>query len=274
LAAYVLVNRKAAIPAAFSISLFAVLIFASYNVSDESVGTGNPTTINTATFYNPQNLLTLFAVVNGLIAAPAIAGFMLMKNTLLLKVPLLISVASSFSWLAFPGFELLVADRWIVLAGIFLAIFAGYGILRLTENMRARIIVAGSILAAFAAIGVAFAVMPYDSPFTLYGAARASTENFGPVTMQFNSLDIEDNGKMISTISWINQHTEPDAVIVGEKHWRGFMEMYLKDERTYRFSDNPVALAGALDKKGMHSYLVTFNPSSPELFTVEDIDRR
>jgi hypothetical protein len=57
--------------------------------------------------------------------------------------------------------------------------------------------------------------------------------------MQFNSLDVNDSSKLTSAIDWINRNTETVAVIVGEKHWRGFMELYLKDERIYRFSDDP-----------------------------------
>ena len=41
--------------------------------------------------------------------------------------------------------------------------------------------------------------------------------------MQFNSIDVEDNDDILSTISWINKNTEKDALIVGENHWRGFM---------------------------------------------------
>ena len=97
--------------------------------------------------------------------------------------------------------------------------------------------------------------MPYDNPFILYGAARQSIEGFSPVTMQFNSLDIKDNGKLLSAISWINKNTEPDAVIVGEKHWRGFMELYLEDQRIYRFSSNPKILAEVLGNKGYSVYM-------------------
>lgn len=51
--------------------------------------------------------------------------------------------------------------------------------------------------------------------------------------MQFSSLDVKDTSKLIGTIEWINKNTEPGAIIAGEKHWRGFMELYLRDGRTY-----------------------------------------
>jgi hypothetical protein len=265
-------GRKDAIAASvFATGLFAALLVASYSSPDAGAAVAAPQE-KTAAFYDPQNLLVLFAVVNGLLIAPAAIGFLRMKNHLL-KVPLLVSIAGSFSWLAFPDVGLLVADRWVILAGIFLAIFSGYGILHLVRNLKPRLFVtlAGSVLAAFAVIGLAYAVMPYDSPFALYGAARANTENFSPVTMQFNSLDVQDNEKLLSAIAWINRNTEPDAVVVGEKHWRGFMELYLEDERTYRFSSDPLALAQALERQNEPAYLITYDADSPVMFEVEDV---
>ena len=43
---------------------------------------------------------------------------------------------------------------------------------------------------------------------------------------------------MMSAISWINKNTQPNAIIIGEKDWRGFMELYLQDHRNFRFSDD------------------------------------
>jgi hypothetical protein len=243
-------SKKAVAPAIFAAGTFAILMAAS-NVSSGVTAAGGGTSASAIPdFYNQQNLAILFAVVNGLLVLPGIAGFMRAKGSLL-KIPLAISLAGSLSWLAFPDAVSLVADRWTVLAGIFLSIFAAYGILHLAKKMYAKMapVVAGSVLAGFAIIGLGYALMPYDSPFPLYGAARAYVENFGPVTMQFNSLDIQDNGRMLSAISWLNENTEPDAVIVGEKHWRGFMELHLQNERTYRFSGDSGALAHALASK-------------------------
>jgi len=256
----------------FAAGLFFALIIASYAALDTGAGGIEVSAEKTPVFYNSQNLLILFAVVNGLLVAPAAIGFLRMKSGLL-KIPLLVSLAGSFSWLAVQDISLLVADRWVILAGIFLSIFAGYGILQVVKNTRPRfsIAVAGSALTAFAAMGLAYAVMPYDNPFVLYGAARSSIEDFGPVTMQFNSLDTEDSDKLLSVIDWINRNTEQDAVIVGEKHWRGFMELHLEDGRTYRFSDNPSALALGLEMQGKPTYQIKFDGGSPAMFTVEDV---
>jgi hypothetical protein len=273
LVAYAIITRRkdVAITSAFAAGLLSILMIASYSLSDAGASSIELSSEATPAFYKPQNLLVLFAVVNGLLVAPAAIGFLYMKNGLL-KIPLLASLLGSFSWLVLSDISLLVADRWIILSGIFLGIFAGYGIIHVTKSLPPRFyaIVAGSVFVVFAIIGIAYATMPHDNPFVLYGATRADIQDFAPVTMQFNSLDIQDNDKMMSAIGWINQNTEQDAVVVGEKHWRGFMDVYLEDERTYRFSNNPQALAEALERRGQHVYLVRFD-GSPAMFAVEDV---
>jgi hypothetical protein len=259
-----------------AIGMYSTLIVASYDTSE-----ANPITITdmskktTSDFYTPANLMILLAVINGLIAAPAAIGFFIMKNSLL-KIPLLVCLAASFSWLVFPENRLLVADRWIILSGIFLSVFAGYGILHIVKNLKPSVsaVASCSILAAFAMIGVAYSVMPHDSPFILFGAVRENIEKFGPVTMQFNSLDIEDNKNLLSAIAWLNENTERNATVVGEKHWRGFMELYLEDGRRYLSSDDPSTLAAALEQQYKHVYLISVKGNLNNTFTIEGIGKR
>ncbi len=263
-------------------SILAIGIFCALAVPTESIP--NIKTITTAEtlqnnnevneFYSPANLAIFFAAINGLLVAAAAIGFLSVKNSLLLKIPLLVCLMGSFSWLLFPENRYLLADRWIILAGIFLSVFAGYGILRLIRNLKKRFTIAGFILGAFAVLGVSYAVIPHHSASAVYGIVGVHAENLPPVTMQFNSIDVEDNDKLLSTIAWINKNTELDAVIVGENHWRGFMELYLEDKRTYRFSEDPQAIAEALSKRGQQVYLIEFNSKSPTLFVVKDISNR
>jgi hypothetical protein len=277
LAAYAIMTRRrdVILTAILAVGLFCTLMVASYDdIPDPNTMTTSMSQNTISEFYTPTNLFILLAVVNGLIAAPAAIGFFIMKNSLL-KIPLLVCIVGSFSWLAFPENSLLVPDRWIVLTGIFLSVFAGYGILHLVKNLKPKLssVVAGSILAAFAIIGLAYSVMPHDSPFILYGAARPHIQNFGPVTMQFNSLDIDDNNNLLSAIVWLNENTEHGAIIVGEKHWRGFMELYLEDGRTYLSSDDPSTLAAAIEEQGRHAYLISVTGNLQTNFTIEDIGR-
>lgn len=268
-------SRTTVMLTAYAGALFLILIIVSLFVSGTGVEDIRVVPQNVPTFYDPTNLMVLFVVVDGLLLFPAIIGFLRMKNNLL-KIPILISLTGSFSWLLFPDNNLLVADRWIILSGIFLSIFAGYGIILFLVNKSKPIIVtaiASSVLVAFAAIGVTYIIMPYDSPFILYGYARQSIEDFSPVTMQFNSVDLKDNGRLLSAINWINENTELDAIIVGVKHWRGFMELHLEDQRFYRFSSNPKALAEFLENKGYHVYMFKPDIKSSTKFAIEAITR-
>jgi hypothetical protein len=279
LAAYVIITRRkdVALTAIFAISLFSTLMVASYygNYHNTDIITIGTSGINTSQSYSQGNLLIYFLIVNCLVAAPATIGFLHMQNGLL-KIPLIVSIAGSFSWLVFPENNLLAADRWIILSGILLSVFAGYGILYLVNKLESNlsVIVACLILAAFAVIGLAYALMPYDSPFILYGAVRNYITSFAPVTMQFNSLDVQDNNNLLMTITKINENTEHNAIIVGEPHWRGFMELYLKDDRRYHFSNDPLGLAMALEQQGYHVYLIQVEGNLQTSFRIEDIQRR
>jgi hypothetical protein len=194
----------------------------------------------------------------------------------LLKIPLIVSLLGSLSWLIFPHDSSLAADRWIILASIFLSVFAGYGVLHLVKNLGLRFtaIVTGSIVGAFAIIGTGYSVLPYDSPLIIYGAASSNTGKFMPPTMQFNSFDIKDNHNLVSTIEWLNENTEQDAIIVGEKHWRGFMDMYLKDARSYKSTDYPSRTAEALSEQGRHVYLISVMDGLQTNFDIKVMSNR
>jgi hypothetical protein len=121
---------------------------------------------------------------------------------------------------------------------------------------------------------VSYAVIPHHSASALYGIIGLHSKNLPPVTMQFNSIDVEDNDDLLSTIAWINKNTEQDALIVGESHLRGFMELYLEDNRTYHFSEDPQTFAETLMNRGQQVYLIEFNSTSSPIFVVKNISNR
>jgi hypothetical protein len=215
--------------------------------------------------YNPTSLLILFLVYNGLVTPLGIIGFKLWKNKLL-KIPLLITGIGAFSWIIFQELELLVADRWIILFGIFLSIFAGYGIIELIAKKNTNIakIIGHSFLSIIVAMGILYAVMPYDEYFVLYVIAGKYIQDFAPLSMQFNVLYIYDNDNLIDLVSWINNNTDPHSLIIGEKHWRGWMEIKLQDERDYIFSDDIYALYKNLVSEHTTSfYMIASNGTKP-----------
>jgi hypothetical protein len=269
-------RRDAALTGIFAIVMFYALALPTQSVPNITTITSTEIPQNNnelREFYNPADLLIFFVVVNGLLVAAAAIGFLKMRNSLLLKIPLLICLIGSFSWLLFPENRYLLADRWIILAGIFLSVFAGYGVLHLVRNLKKRSAIAGFILGAFAVLGVSYAVIPHHSASAIYGIVGVHAKNLPPVTMQFNSIDVEDNDELLSTIAWINENTEQDAVIVGESHLRGFMELYLEDNRMYHFSEDPPTFAETLSKSGHQVYLIELNGKSPALFVVKRISQ-
>jgi hypothetical protein len=52
------------------------------------------------------------------------------------------------------------------------------------------------------------------------------------------------------------------------------MELYLEDNRTYHFSEDPQTFAETLMNRGQKVYLIEFNSSSSTIFVVEDISNR
>jgi hypothetical protein len=270
-------RREVALTGILAIGMFCALTLSTQSTPDIKTITSTEIPQNNNSelkeFYNPANLLIFFVVINGLLVAAAAIGFLNMKNTLL-KIPLLICLMGSFSWLAFPENRYLLADRWIILAGIYLSVFAGYGILHLIRNLKKKFSIAGFILGAFAVLGVSYTVIPHHSASALYGIIGLHSKNLPPVTMQFNSIDVEDNDDLLSTIAWINKNTEQDALIVGESHLRGFMELYLEDNRTYHFSEDPQTFAETLMNRGQQVYLIEFNSTSSPIFVVKNISNR
>ena len=293
-----------------ALSFFTIELFMNQNITSNIIHeniqkTGNGSSVQSI-FYNPKNLLYLFVVVDGLLVPTGIIGFKQLKNNKLLKIPLLISAAGSFSWIVFPFDESLVADRWIGLLGIFLSIFAGYGLYQLVLRLNIRrptnrVSTSGAntparsspastmlsyfILGIFIIMGILYEIMPTaHEPFILwYGMARSNIEHFVPPSMQFNSLQLSDNYRMISAISWINKNTQPNAIIIGEKHWRGFMELYLQDHRTFRFSDDLPTLTSGLIKQGLDApmYLIHYSDNKTKntnvysniLFSIDKISQ-
>ena len=270
-------RREVALSGILAIGMFCALTVPTQSTPDIKTITSTEIPQNNnelKEFYNPVDLLIFFIVVNGLLVAASAIGFLNMKNGLLLKIPLLVCIMGSFSWLVFPENRHLLADRWIILAGIFLSVFAGYGVLHLVRNLKKRVTIAGCILGAFAVLGVSYAVVPYHSASALYGIVGLHSKDLPPLTMQFNSIDVDDNDDLLSAIAWINKNTEQDALIVGEGDLQGFMELYLEGNRTYHFSEDPQTLAETLMNHGQHAYLIEFNSTSSPVFVVKEIRNR
>jgi hypothetical protein len=187
--------------------------------------------------YSPKSLLTLFLVVNCPLLVPAGFGLIYSDNRLL-KIAVAISAIGSFSWVIFPDMRAIAADRWIFVLGIFLSIFAGYGIVRYAQTkthprFRRRLLCL--VLGSSIILGLTYETMPYHIASFSENMLGQSIEPFGPATMQFNSIAVKDTGELLKTINWINENVPKDAIIIGEKHWRGWMEIKLQEDRSFLY---------------------------------------
>ena len=221
--------------------------------------------------YNPFNLLISFITVNGLLVPTALLGLRHGGDDKILKIALLITIFGSFSWILFPNDESLVANRWIILTGIFLSIFAGNGFIILSKRIGARkskttypvLLIA---IAIFGIIGISYVASPYRNPFILYEIVRGYIGSFEPVSMQFNSLDIKENPMLLSAIEWINKNTRPNATIIGASHLRGWMELELEHGRSFHFFNSKEDMLDFLrNTKSQDSYLFSLKGENPDL---------
>lgn len=231
-----------------AVALIAILITIIYSISllanfeniSSNIGlAANKEIINQV--YSPINLIVLFLVMNGLLLPTGIVGLVKSKITIF-KIPLFISLIGSFSWIVFPNTSAFLPDRWITIFSIFLSLFSGYGFVLLIENKRIAIshkklnnyVV---VLIPFVFLGSVFAMSPNNSYLNIYGAFHPFIDQYGPLTMQYNSISIPESESLLSLIGWMNNNTPSGSIIMGSKHIRGWMELELEN-RTFLFSDN------------------------------------
>jgi hypothetical protein len=235
-------DRGLAMIAVIVIVIYALSLQANHDNIEYNLKMVGPNN-STNEIYNPTNLIILFLVMNAILIPSGIVGFIKSK-LIIFKIPLLISVIGSFTWIIFPNTSAFLPDRWIVIFSIFLSLFSGYGFISLIENRRISISTRKLnnyliVLLPFIFLGSAFAVSPNNSYFNIYGVFHQFIGPYGPLTMQYNSISVPESRSLLSVIDWINNdtNTPEGSVIMGSKHLRGWMELELK-ERTFLFADN------------------------------------
>lgn len=224
--------------------------------------------ITSTNHYLPVNLLVLFLVYTGLLLPFGIYGF-LRSQSIILKIPVLISVIGSLSWLLHPLGFLFLPDRWIFIFGILISIFAAYGInflIMKTSNHEARMqtLYLYLFLVPFAILGILFATSSSEVPISIPAAFHTYVGKFGPTTMQANSVSISESSSITDAIDWINSNTPRGSHLVIDKHWRGWAELLLLD-RSFSFYEN----ISNLEKLRKNYYLLTSDDSNT-LFAEEN----
>ena len=177
----------------------------------------------------------------------------LRDSFLIIKIPLLISLLLSFTWILIPNYGYLVPERWLLIFGIYMSLIAIYGFLLIVDyslglkNKSTRKKVIFLFLIVFVAYGSLFAIMPYGVTYSLPSLFHENTEFVFPLSMLFNTLDVKDNPEMIKLIDWINSNTSNESAVIGTKHWRGWFSLFLDPPRKYLYAED-------FDNPGNNSY--------------------
>ena len=226
------------------LTLFLTYFFLLDDITFVSIGL-NPvdTLVNPAYNKNslsPYDLLVLQLSLYGILIPFFIVGFLKKSNSLILKIPTLVTILLSFSWLLIPNHSYLVPERWIILSGFFVSIFSIYGFFLVADrlvNSKLRNLVSVLFVSSFMAYGILFIVLPYGIVFTIPSIFQTQTGLTIPLSMSFNSLEIFKNQDLVNSIDWINTHTRNNAEIIGTMHWRGWFHLFLEKPRQYIFSE-------------------------------------
>ena len=249
-----------------SIAIFIIIVFGFFlSTNFDPISTnlqlaGNKYKINE--IYNPVNLIVLFLVMNAILLPAGVVGLLKSKSTMnIFKIPFFISLVASFSWVVFPNTSAFLPDRWITIFSIFLSLFSGYGFVLLIEKgyfaiSNKKLNNYLMILIPFIFLGSAFAMSPNNSYLNIYGIFHPYISQYGPLTMQYNSISLPESRSLLSAIEWINNHTQQDSVIMGSKHLRGWMGLELEG-RTFLFADNNTRLLES--NKYSELYLLEIN---------------
>ena len=217
--------------------------------------------------------LLIFVTINGFLIPTGIIGFRVLKINLL-KIPLLVCIPLSFSWIVLPDISSLVPHRWTVLFGIFFSIFAAYGIIHLANRLHSvkkEAAILYGVIAISAIFGFAYTSIPRDVSFIFFGSPDNQLRNFLGIAMQPDRDHIKN---LKSAISWINKNTEPDAIFVGSSLFRGWMQTYLADDRVFKFSSNSENIV--LDVSNQHEdgyFIISGENKYPKEIEHSTLDR-
>jgi len=194
--------------------------------------------------FSQFDISVLFLSIYGILIPFFVRGFVFTEfkgRLLLIKISLIITLFFSFTWLFIPNYGFLVPERWLLLSGIYISLFAIYGFFLLIDSYfkqeKLRKGIALVFLFIFVVYGFLFIVMPSGVVFSFPSFFQKNTGFIFPFSMNFNSLKITDNTDLLKSIDWINSNTSNNSVIIGSKHWRGWFSLFLQPSHQYFFED-------------------------------------
>jgi hypothetical protein len=194
--------------------------------------------------FSQFDISILFLSIYGILIPFFFRGFVFTEfkgKLLLIKIPLIITLFFSFTWIFIPNYGFLVPERWLLLSGIYISLIAIYGFFLLIDLLKQEILRKGMsliFLFIFVVYGFLFIVMPSGVVFSFPSFFQQNTGFIFPFSMNFNSVKITDNTDLLNSIDWININTSNNSVIIGSKHWRGWFSLFLQPSHKYFFEDN------------------------------------
>ena len=192
--------------------------------------------------YSITNILTLFASLYGILLPFFIYGYLKNRSEfMLLKVPTTIALVCSFSWVIVPNYEYLVPERWVIVSGIFVSIFAVYGFSLMNASIKSKqikMIIFAVFFSFFIIYGLFFAIAPYGTIVTIPGYFHDLTQFIMPISMSMNSLDINQNKDLVHVIEWINENTAGNSIVIGSIHWRGWFSLFLDPTNDFKYEES------------------------------------
>jgi hypothetical protein len=217
--------------------------------------------------FSKLDMSILFLSLYGILIPLFIPGFLTNKfngNTLIIKIPLMVTAFFSFTWLFVPNYGYIVPERWMLVFGIYMSLIAVSGFFLIMEKhvvLRKRGIrkeIIFIFLFAFIVYGFLFAVMPYNTTYSLPSFFKENTRFIIPFSMVFNTLDVDDNHDLIKAIDWANSNTTNDSTIIGTKHSRGWFALFLKPTTHYLYLEDFVSIRDTpLNKKQINDFLLS-----------------
>ncbi len=217
--------------------------------------------------FSKLDMSILFLSLYGILIPLFIPGFLTNKfngNTMIIKIPLMVTAFFSFTWIFVPNYGYIVPERWMLVFGIYMSLIAVSGFFLIMEKhvvlrkRRRKNEIMFIFLFAFIVYGFLFAVMPYNTTYSLPSFFKENTRFIIPFSMVFNTLDVDDNHDLIKAIDWANSNTTNDSTIIGTKHSRGWFALFLKPTAHYLYLEDFVSIRDTpLNKKQINDFLLS-----------------
>lgn len=237
-------------PYLFMVNSLFILLFVVYFVTTDNITFLSMKSNIIQTLFDPKfngdsftgmNMLVFFITLNGVSIPFFLIGFFKeFKRLNYLIIPSLISIIFSFSWLVVPNYEYLVPERWIIVSGIFISMFAAYGLYIVSRSAKPkplRAILYYGCMTSFIIYGMAFLIAPHEIITNLPAAFNSYTGFVFPLTMSMNSMEFSQNHEVVKIIDWINRQTHSDSIVIGPLDWRGWFQLFLIHSHKYIFSE-------------------------------------